>query len=276
MAISTLRKDKRKLADFADALEHWWRQPLGRELFEAESQALEPVLGKTFGYHFLNLGTSAHTTLEHLSPIRHAMTWSPRPVADAGHSLLVAEGSALPLSDDSVDVVVVHHLLDFVENPHSVLREAARVTQHKGQLVIVGFNPVSSWSACRLLHSPRRVPWGGRFIGLSRLEDWLTLLDFRIESVEYVMVRPAINRVRWLQKTHWLEGVGALNRFGAAYIVRAKKQVGCSTPIRRSWQKQFIPGVVTPASNKGIGRLQAWRLPPEALKNISGFIRIER
>ncbi|WP_417594671.1 class I SAM-dependent methyltransferase [Oceanospirillum sp.] len=260
MKFAGFRQDKRALSDFSEALELWWRQPLGRELFEAESAQLEPFLAKTFGYHFLNLGVSPHVSLEHLSPIKHPMVWSPKLVTDAGDSVLVSQPDALPLPDDSIDVVLLHHLLDFVETPHLVLREAARVTQHKGHLVIVGFNPLSSWGACRFVHSRRRVPWGGRFIGLSRLNDWLTLLDYRIEDVETVMCRPAVNSRSWLEKSRWLESAGMLDRFGAAYIVWAKKEVGCSTPVRKPWQqKQFIPGVVSPASNKGMGRMRLRR-----------------
>lgn len=255
MKFTGLRKDNRTLAAFSDALELWWRQPLGRELFEAESARLEPFLAKTFGYHFLNLGVSPHVSLEHLSPIKHPIVWSPKLVTDAGDSVLVSEPDALPLPDDSIDVVLLHHLLDFVENPHAVLREAARVTQHKGHLIIVGFNPMSSWNACRLVRSRKKVPWGGRFIGLGRLNDWLTLLDYRIEDVETVMLRPAVNSRKWLDRSRWLDSVGVLNRFGAAYIIWAKKEVGCSTPIRKPWQqKQFIPGVVPSASNKGMSR----------------------
>jgi len=252
VAFSGLRKDRRELSAFTDALEYWWRQPLGRELLDAESVQLEPFLAKTFGYHFLNLGVSPHVSLEHLSPIKHSMVWSPTLVTDAGSSVLVSQADALPLPDDSIDVVVLHHLLDFVENPHMVLREAARVTQHKGHLIIVGFNPVSTWGACRAVHSRYSVPWGGRFIGLSRLNDWLTLLDYRIEDVQTVMRRPAINNSQWLEKTRWLDSIGWLNSFGAAYIVWAKKEVGCSTPIRQPWQQRpFISGVVSPAS-KGV------------------------
>lgn len=256
MKFNGLGKDKRTLPDFKDGLEYWWRQPLGRELFDAESVRLEPFLAKTFGYHFLNFGVSPHVSLEHLSPIKHSMVWSPERVTDAGDSVLVSDADALPLPDDSVDVVLLHHLLDFVENPHAVLREAARVTQHKGHLIIVGFNPVSSWSACRLMRSRKTAPWGGRFISLSRLNDWLTLLDYRIEDVETLMLRPAINNARWLEKTRWLDSVSWLNRFGAVYIVWAKKQVGCLTPIRRRWEKsQFMPGVVgSPSASSSRGR----------------------
>ena len=250
------RKDKRHLAAFQNDLEYWWRQPLGRALLDTQQARLEPFLARTFGYHFLQLGVSPYVSLTHLSQIKHPMIWSPCWVRDAGESVVVSDAHALPLPDDSVDVVLMHHLLDFVDNPHMVLREAARITQHKGHLIIVGFNPVSSWGACRYLPwRKRNVPWSGRFIGLKRLHDWLTLLDYRIEDVETVMARPAINNSRWLERTRWLENVRSGGHLGASYIVWAKKQVGCATPIKKRWQQnQFIPGVVATPSTKGVSR----------------------
>ncbi|OPX55043.1 Methyltransferase domain-containing protein [Oceanospirillum multiglobuliferum] len=262
------RKDRRHLGAFQDGLEYWWRQPLGRAVFEAQEQRLEPFLAKTFGYHYLQMGISPHVSLTHLSPIKHSMLWSPKLISSPAESILVADAHALPLPDDSVDVVLVHHLLDFVDNPHQVLREAARVTQHKGHLIIIGFNPTGFWGGCRFIPWKKSVPWGGRFIGLKRLNDWLTLLDYRIEDIETVFLRPAINNSRWLQRTQWLESVGFLGHFGASYIVWAKKQAGCATPIRRKWQEQFISGVVPSAStkgaSKGISRTLSTVQPPDS------------
>lgn len=255
-------KDKRHLAAYQEELEYWWRQPLGRALLDTQQQRLEPFLAKTFGYHFLQLGVSPYVSLTHLTQINHSMVWSPKWLKDAGESLLVSDASTLPLPDDSVDVVLLHHLLDFVDNPHLVLREAARITQHKGHLIIVGFNPLSTWGVCRYLHWRKPVPWSARFIGLKRLNDWLTLLDYRIEDVETVMLRPPIKSSRWLKRTSWLESSRGGGRFGASYIVWAKKQVGCATPIRRKWQQnQFIPGVVPSPSTKGLSRLNVNRVP---------------
>ena len=258
MKFKGFRKDKRFLEAFQDELEYWWRQPLGRALLDAEQKRLEPFLAKTFGYHFLQLGVSPYVSLTHLSQISHPMVWSPKWLKDAGESLLISDAHALPIPDDSVDVVLIHHLLDFVDSPHVVLREAARITQHKGHLIIVGFNPMSSWGACRYLRWKKTVPWSARFIGLKRLNDWLTLLDYRIEDVETVMLRPPIKSSRWLQRTRWLESPRGGGHFGAAYIVWAKKQVGCATPIRRKWQQnQFIPGVVPTPSTKGLSRTRS-------------------
>lgn len=248
------RKDRRHLAAYQSDLEYWWRQPLGRALLETQQERLEPFLSRTFGYHFLQLGVSPYVSLTHLSQIKHPMIWSGNWVKDAGQSVLVSDAHALPLPDDSVDVVLIHHLLDFVDNPHQVLREAARITQHKGHLIIVGFNPVSSWGLCRALPlKKKKVPWNGRFLSVRRLHDWLTLLDYRIEDVETLMARPPINSSRWLERTRWLESVRRGGRFGGCYIVWAKKQVGCATPLRKQWnQNQFIPGGIVSPSTKGV------------------------
>ena len=46
-----------------------------------------------------------------------------------GHHYPVVQGSAiaLPVESDSVDVVVLPHILEFEAQPHEALRESARV-----------------------------------------------------------------------------------------------------------------------------------------------------
>ncbi len=74
-------------------------------------------------------------------------------------------------ANDNIDVVLLHHLLDYVDSPQDVLREAARVVLPMGHLVIVGFHPVSSWGLWRQVARFRgRAPWTGRFIRAGRAD----------------------------------------------------------------------------------------------------------
>jgi ubiquinone/menaquinone biosynthesis C-methylase UbiE/DNA-binding HxlR family transcriptional regulator len=48
---------------------------------------------------------------------------------------------ALPLNDHSADIVMLHQVLHFLDDPLSALREAARVLKPDGNLIIVDFAP---------------------------------------------------------------------------------------------------------------------------------------
>jgi ubiquinone/menaquinone biosynthesis C-methylase UbiE len=53
--------------------------------------------------------------------------------------LWAKQGSAyeIPLTDSSVDVVVMSHVLEHLEEPHKALKEISRVLQHNGIVIII-------------------------------------------------------------------------------------------------------------------------------------------
>ena len=59
------------------------------------------------------------------------------------HNAEVRQGSmyALDLPDDGFDVVTLHQVLHYAEDPQAVLEEAARVLQPGGRLIVVDFAP---------------------------------------------------------------------------------------------------------------------------------------
>ena len=59
----------------------------------------------------------------------------------------------LPFDAQSIDLILLPHALEFIDNPHEVLREVDRVLRPEGRVLILGFNP---WS----LFGLRRV-WSG-------------------------------------------------------------------------------------------------------------------
>ncbi|MCQ4062135.1 class I SAM-dependent methyltransferase, partial [Klebsiella pneumoniae] len=56
-----------------------------------------------------------------------------------------AEFEELPFESQSLDMIVLPHVLEFSEDPHQLLREVERVLMPEGRVVITGFNPMSLW-----------------------------------------------------------------------------------------------------------------------------------
>lgn len=143
----------------------------------------------------------------------------------------------LPFRDNTLDCALLHHVLDYSDHPHQALREAARVVVPNGYLVLVGFNPLSSWMLSRHL-SKGYLPSNGRFISSRRVSDWLELLGFRVEQVKSYQIMPPFmvhifpSFSRKLER--FLNWVGLPG--GAMYIVVARKLVAGRTPIRPQWK----------------------------------------
>ena len=239
-----MRVDKVKCPEQAGSepespLDAWFRSVLGRELAELEAQCLERMLGDTFGYYLLQIGTGiGFPETTRASRIRHRVLLPGARVPRALGFQVVAAPDRLPIAADSVDTVLLPHTLEFAVDAHQVLREAERVLIPEGRLVVIGFNAMSMWGAWRLVRRWQgRVPWCGNFLTPFRIADWLSLLGFDIEMQEMMMFRPPWRRAL-LQQFSFLDTLG--RRFwpvlGGVYAIRAVKRVSTLTPLVPSWK----------------------------------------
>jgi SAM-dependent methyltransferase len=180
-------------------------------------------------------------------------------ISSADPAPIVGRVNELPFEKDSLDVVMLHHLLDFYESPHPILREVARVVIPSGHLVIVGFNPWSMWGLWKLMPFVRKKPpWNGATILPGRLMDWLTLLDFKIDRAIYGFYRlPPLVKNRF-KLPDFSQGLSRKINwpFGAVYVIVARKQVSTLTPIQPRWRKHPVhPGTtVQPINSISISR----------------------
>src|SRR5690554_4462524 len=161
---------REKAARVQQAMSQWFESPLGQRLLEVERRMLDAALSRRFGYHLLELGC-ANFNMHQSSPIGHKFAFSPVASPGCHHAAALAE--AIPLAGNSVDLVLLHHALDYSSNPHQLLREASRILIAGGHMVIVGFNPYSPWGLRKRLHWGRRLPWDGPMLSPLRVCDWL-------------------------------------------------------------------------------------------------------
>jgi SAM-dependent methyltransferase len=175
--------------------------------------------------------------------------------ADRAPGFVCCGAERLAVATDSLDVVLLSHVLEFSEQPHEVLREVDRILIPEGHVIVVGFNPWSLWGLWRLVLGWRKkAPWCGKFINAVRLRDWLQLLGFDVVQTKGYFYRPPIGRRRVLDKLTFLERLGTRcwPFFSGGYYILAKKRVSTLTPIRPRWRPRRS-GLVTPiASNSSV------------------------
>jgi SAM-dependent methyltransferase len=242
-----------------DALTHWFSADPGAAMLRAGAQKLRQILPNLFGYHILQLGRYGNEDLLTVSRISHRACLHIDPDSPAAvGEVAVCRAAAMPFAADSVDVLVLPHVLEFEGDPHQVLREVERVLIGEGHVVIIAFNP---WSLCGLLKIflawRDQAPWSGRFLGMSRLREWLQLLGFEMVSCQHFFYRPPIRSSRLLARLAFLEKLGAylLNRFGGAYVMVAKKRLLTLIPIRPQWnlsRRHVAAGLVEPSARSSV------------------------
>ena len=230
-------------ADRLIAWRNWLASPPGRYVLDWQQAHFDAAVADLFGFHALQLGEAGVDALrDNRMPHRvHAC----RP-ADLGEGiaadLLVEHFEELPIATESLDLVVLPHVLEFAADPHQVLREVDRVLRPEGRVIVSGFNPVSLWGMrqwwTRAIVGDAFVPRDGQFIALPRLRDWFKLLSFEFDRGRYGCYRPPCRTQKWLDRTGFMEGAGDRGWpiCGALYVVSAIKRVRAMRlvgPVRR-------------------------------------------
>lgn len=145
-----------------------------------------------------------------------------------------AKSYALPIQSNSIDMIIVPHLLEFDAARFQTFRELERVLKPEGILLVMNFNPWSFWVWYQFLLDKRRLAdsWRGHFISRSRLFDWLKLLNFEVSSkTEF-----------YLDCTKTQNGARALNSLAftsTAYAIKAIKRR--YNPIPMSLVQSLMP-----------------------------------
>lgn len=236
-------------ADF----ERWFQTPLGRALLADQRACIEQIVAPLTGARQLHVSVSHRLPLATTSDFSQRITSTPHWQSDLPDGVVVCDADELPFPGDSMDLVIIHHSADFSAFPHQVVREASRVLRGGGQLLILGFNPVSLWGLRKFLFRHRGGPWGGRFMLRSRMEDWLSLLDFQVETSRSHFFRPPLQRA-----AEFSIGLGsrlAGIRFlpiGAYYCILASKRVCAPIRKQRRWRRPNV--VALPAGPVGASR----------------------
>ncbi len=219
--------------DARTALHVFWSTRPGALLLQDECSALEPVLARCFGLHGVLIAPSTDDFLLESCSLPHCFVVDAHQREHNADRLLIADPSRLALASESVDLVFLHHSLDFADRPQAWVREAVRVLRPGGSLILVGFNPRGLWGILRWLTPPwKHEGWMRMPLSLPRLNDWLGLLDMRVTEKKTLHYRlPFLGRtqrlvepvLRWLMERY-------LPGFGAVYLVMARKQMRLLTP----------------------------------------------
>jgi SAM-dependent methyltransferase len=241
----------------------WLETPPGQYLLDWERGRFDSAVADVFGYHALQLGLPAlpglqNNRMPHRWLATHAQT---TPSAVGVAPTLACDFAALPFSENSLDLLLLPHALELSPDPHATLREVERVLVPEGRVVISGLNPLSLWglrrSRTRLLHrlgiGDNDLPEVGDAIGYWRLRDWLRLLSFEVESVQFGCYRPAVRSAAWLQRFAWMDPLGERTWpiLGSVYFVVAVKRVRGMRLLGPRWKApKVIANASVPIANR--------------------------
>lgn len=217
MSRSISQKDLIKLLCVA---RQWLYSAPGQMLLDSERALMAQELEHCFGQHLVQYGLLPELLDEQRSTLRNH--W--RLDLLSGQGGLPVEEASWPFAPHSLDVVLLHHGLDFCLSARSLLREAGQAVRAGGHLLIFGFNPWSCWGINHFIGRDWFSEAG--FISPARLTDWLELLGFAVEKRVDGCYRPPLNSGAWLERLKWLDRWGARQGLpgGGFYYLRARRQ----------------------------------------------------
>jgi SAM-dependent methyltransferase len=235
----------------------WFDSSLGSYLLSRELVYFDRAVADVFGFYAVQIG------LPSIAFMRNSRIPQRVCCGDEPEAQIRADAMFLPFESQSVDLVVLPHVLEFSNNPHQVLREVERILRPEGRMILSGFNPRSLWGIVRALKAGDGLfPWNGNFLNLPRVKDWLELLGLEFAAGSMCCYRPPINRDTWLRRFRFMEPAG--DRWwamgGGVYFIQAIKRVHGMRLILPSWKEQTTSTqVLAPAARK-IVNLRQYRV----------------
>jgi len=211
----------------------WFETSLGQYIICNEYRYFDQVVANIFGYNAMQLGMPHYAFLRaNRMPLKFTASYEDEPG-------LRTRADHLPISSDSIDLVIMPHVLEFNANPHQILREVHRVLIPEGHVIISGFNPFSLWGLHRRFASScNEFPWNGHFIALSRVKDWLKLLNFEMKGGKLCCYTPPFSSENLRNRFKFMEDAG--DRWwpisGGVYFLHAVKHKHGMRLIKPSWK----------------------------------------
>lgn len=245
------------------ALDGWLKSPAGIYVRQWEQACLDELTVDIFGYNAVQVGLPQ---IDALAANRMPNKWQAATRLSNIDELAIAAGNKqiavaldfaeLPFASQSLDLVVLPHVLEFAAEPHQVLREVERVLIPEGQVIICGFNPASLWGARQVVRRITRSPYlpvAGEFISMPRMKDWLKLLNLGVTRSHFGCYAPPCRTTHWINRFAFMEKAGSRwwPYLGAVYMVHAVKRVKGMTLIGPAWNKKSAKAPqAVPATNR--------------------------
>jgi SAM-dependent methyltransferase len=246
------------------AFDKWLETAPGAYVRAWEQACLDKMVADIFGFNAVQIGMPQ---IDALAANRMPHQWladirlDPRSSRSGRAVAVTLDSVELPFASNSMDLVVLPHVLEFSAEPHQVLREVERVLIPEGQVIVCGFNPVSLWGLRQVrgrLTGSHYLPKAGEFISMPRIKDWLKLLNMGVSHTHLGCYAPACRTERWLARYNFMDRAGPnyWPYFGAVYMVQAIKRVKGMRLIGPAWKQKPAKAVVpVPATNKHKERL---------------------
>ena len=226
-----------------NSIRDWYQTESGELISRSVEQQVWHLTSCIFGYAAVEIGP----VFSDCNLLKNCTIGQQVVVDQSSTGNIAAHPTSLPFPNDSIDLFLLPHTLDFVGDPHQVLREVERCLVPEGHLIIIGFNPLSFYGLWHIFLRRRKTsPWNAKFYSLRRIRDWCSLLGFDEVNLQFNAHLPPFKRIQRWKKMQSLNSVlqKRLMHSGGIYIFVARKRIATITPLKSAWPAAdtLIPG----------------------------------
>lgn len=226
----------------------WFRTVPGALVVDCELKALSHLLPAIPGQVALQIGGPSDLQLLQKSKMRHVYYCGDQTSWRGDGRHIQCEYPSLPFGSDTIHLIVLTHVLEFVEQPKQLLEEVYRILAPGGQLIVLGFNRWNPWSFFQRHGKQKGYPWLGTFYSIWQVKQWLDQLDYGLISNKSFCFTPLMNQrlPRWLLNLSEVLGQVFIPKMGAVHLIYAQKKVAGATPLATLWSnhRQAVQKVV--------------------------------
>ena len=138
-------------------LKEWYKQASGQHFKRIISKELDSIKDIYQGGHTLFCGSSEFKKIFQKNKTGTFFS--------IDEDVLISSSNLskkLPFEDNSHDIIVLSHGLEYTHNPYLLMREIDRIATDDATIVIIGFNKFSIWTVFKIFSS--KAPWNINFM----------------------------------------------------------------------------------------------------------------
>ena len=158
--------------------DEWFETAAGQELLKSEALCLAKIIRSKWGDHLLQIGGPEGKVLRDLSPIIHQVCFNPVIKDFEEASLVLVDYDELALLPESVDVILLPHVLENTAKPDALLAELYQALKPEGLLILFCFNPSGLGSLWYLDFMRQKIMPRAKWRSAYRLMEMLQAVGF--------------------------------------------------------------------------------------------------
>ncbi|MBS83003.1 MAG: hypothetical protein CMD65_02580 [Gammaproteobacteria bacterium] len=238
---------KREISYFTE-LEKWYKKTPGSGFKKYILEEIHNLRDYSQGNNVLYLGPSEFSKKfqfkSHLSFIFFD---------DFNLSNHIKNQQKMPFGDNSHDLIIIVHTLDYVQNPYELVREIDRIATDGAKIILIGFNKSSIWGLIKPFMK-KQIPWNLNYHSIYAINEWFKLLGYERKYHDTTNLIPYFNKntEKFFDFFKFFQKLFLRNFGGTYFLVFHKKSIPYTTQKIKFNQKY----IVSPFAKKGLNRVK--------------------